>query len=139
MTLVRDVMSTDLKTVGRNDHLTLADDLMRTERIRHLLVLNDDGDLAGVVSQRDLFLSALVRALGFGAAARDRIFESLLIKDVMTKPVETTTPDTALEAAAAVMVARQIGCLPVVDPTGLVGILTEGDFVRLVAKNTPVA
>ena len=116
MKSVRDVMSRDPRTVGRNDRLAL-----------------DAGKLTGVLSQRDLFHSALVRALGFGTAARDKVLDSLLIKNVMTKDVETTTPDTPLDSAAALMAQRKIGCLPVVENDALVGILTEGDFVRLVA------
>ena len=133
MQLVRDLMSKDLRTVGRNDRLAIADDLMAADRIRHLIVLDDAGNLAGVVSQRDLFHSALVRALGFGTTARDKVMASILIKEVMTKDVETTTPDAPLAAAAVLMTSRKIGCLPVVENGALVGILTEGDFVRLAA------
>jgi CBS domain-containing protein len=62
---VRDLMTQPVRTLGRNDKLSLADALMRTERIRHLPVVDEDGRLAGIVSQRDLFLSALVRALSY--------------------------------------------------------------------------
>jgi CBS domain-containing protein len=60
---VRDLMSRPVRTLERNDLLSVADSVMRNERIRHLPVL-DNGRLVGIVSQRDLFLSALVRALG---------------------------------------------------------------------------
>ena len=53
----------------------------------------------------------------------------------MVENVETTTPDTPLATAARVMIERKIGCLPVVENETLVGILTEGDFVRLVASD----
>ena len=43
----------------------------------------------------------------------------------------TTTPDTPLARAAAVMVQQKIGCLPVLDGERLAGILTESDFVAL--------
>ena len=133
--LVGDVMSPTPKTLGRNDQLSVADDLMRAERIRHLPVVDEQGLLAGIVTQRDLFHSALVRALGFGTAVRDKMLSSILVKDVMTEEVVTTTPTTPLTAAAAVMADRKIGCLPVVDDTTLVGILTEGDLVALVAAS----
>ena len=51
----------------------------------------------------------------------------------MTEPVITTTPDTTLADAACVMADRKVGCLPVVEQGALVGILTEGDFVRIAA------
>ena len=134
MKKVRDVMSTNPKTLGRNDQLTMADDLMKAERIRHLPVLDEQGHLTGIISQRDLFHSALVRALGFGTAGRERMLESLLVKEVMTDEVETTPPQTPLSVAARVMAERKIGCLPVVEDGALVGILTEGDIVALVAQ-----
>ena len=52
---VGDVMSREPRTLGRNDRLQVADDLMRTVRCRHLPVLDERGRLAGIVSQRDLF------------------------------------------------------------------------------------
>ena len=64
MRYVRDVMTPNVTTLGRNDRLTVADDLIESERIRHLPVLDERGQLVGIVSQRDLFQSALIRALG---------------------------------------------------------------------------
>lgn len=129
MTLVRDIMSRNVATLKRNDRLSEVGDLMKVDRIRHMPILDDRGGLAGVVSQRDLFLSGLVRALGFGTSATEKVLDSLRVKEVMTKDVITTTPDTPLPEAAKVMCENKIGCLPVIDGDDLVGILTEGDFV----------
>lgn len=135
MKLVRDLMSRTLVTLGRNDTLSIADNVMQADRIRHMPVLNDDGRLVGIVSQRDLFHSALVRALGFGSAAKQKMLDSIVVKEVMATEVVTTTPDTLLREAARVMTERKIGCLPVVDNDRLVGILTEGDFVAIAARS----
>ena len=135
MKLVRDLMSRTLITLGRNDMLSIADNVMQADRIRHMPVLNDDGRLVGIVSQRDLFHSALVRALGFGSAAKQKMLDSIVVKEVMATEVVTTTPDTLLREAARVMTERKIGCLPVVDDDRLVGILTEGDFVATAAHS----
>lgn len=132
---VGNVMSTDVSTLGRNDKLTIAEDLMRQGRIRHLPVLNDDGDLCGIVTQRDLFRGALLRALGFGSRAEEKILNTVVVKEVMTDDVRTTTPDTPLVEAANLMIERKIGCLPVVDGDHLVGILSEGDFVKLATQH----
>ncbi len=132
---VSDVMSPTPKTLGRNDQLSVADDLMKSERIRHLPVLDERGGVAGIVTQRDLFHSALVRALGYGTAVRDKMLGSILVKEVMTEDVITTTPDTLLTEAATTMAEHTIGCLPVVSGDALVGILTEADLVALVASS----
>jgi len=127
-------MSRPVRTLERNDKLSIADTVMRNERIRHLPVLDDNGRLVGIVSQRDLFLNALVRALGHGTVARDRALGSIAVKEVMTEDVVTTTPETPITAAAQMMVDRKIGCLPVVEGNAVVGILSESDIVSAVAR-----
>lgn len=130
-TCVRDVMTREVKTLDRNDVLKLADQVMTMGRIRHLPVLDEQGGLAGIVSQRDLFRSALARALGYGQTAQDRLLGMLRVKDVMTNDVETARPQDPLVEAGRRMLDRKIGCLVVVDESGaIVGILTESDFVR---------
>jgi|ERR1022692_2587584 CBS domain-containing protein len=132
---VRDIMSTDVTTLKRNDKLTLADDIMKLGRIRHLPVLDDDGNqLVGMVSQRDLFRGALASALGYGQHAQRKVLDTLFVKEVMSSELITTTPDTPLVEAARILTQRKIGCLPVIDKGVLVGIVTEGDFVAMVAR-----
>ncbi len=134
---VRDVMTPEVTTLKRNDKLTLADDIMHLGRIRHLPVLDDDGQqLVGIVSQRDLFRGALATALGYGQSAQRKLLDTLLVKEVMSTDVITTGHNTLLAEAARVLVERKIGCLPVVEDGHLIGILTEGDFVAIVARNS---
>lgn len=130
---VRDVMTTRVKTLQRNDQLSIADDLMSQARIRHLPVLDEEGQLCGVVSQRDLFRGALVKALGYGSSAQAKVLSMLAVKEVMATEVLTTDPDAPIAEAAKLMIERKIGCLPVVEKGKLVGILTESDFVALAA------
>lgn len=133
---VRDLMTSDVTTLKRNDTLSLADDIMNLGRIRHLPVLDDDErELVGMVSQRDLFRGALAKALGYGQRGQRKVLDNLLVKEVMATDVVTTTPDTPLVEAAKILMTRKIGCLPVVDGGRLVGILTEADFVGLVARS----
>lgn len=132
---VRDVMTADVTTLKRNDKLTLADDIMRLGRIRHLPVLDDDdATLVGIVSQRDLFRNALAQALGYGNRAQRAILDTISVKEVMTSDLVTTSPDASLIDAARILAERKIGCLPVLEGGKLVGILTEGDFVALFAR-----
>lgn len=132
--LVRDVMTRDVLTLGRNDTLRTADDVMRLGRIRHLPIVEDDGSLAGIVSQRDLFHGGLIKALGYGTHARGRALESLVVKEAMRTEVVTASPDTELRQAARLMLEKKIGCLIVVEGEKIAGILTESDFVRLAAE-----
>jgi CBS domain-containing protein len=133
---VRDLMQREVATLRRNDKLTIADDVMRLGRIRHLPVIDEEESdaVVGMVSQRDLFRGALTRAFGYGEAARRKVMASLVVKEVMSTPVLTVPPDTALTDAARTMLDKKIGCLPVVEGGKLVGILTEADFVALFAR-----
>lgn len=132
---VRDIMTADVTTLRSNDVLSLADDIMRLGRIRHLPVLEDDSErLVGIVSQRDLFRGALARALGYGGHAQRMVMDTLHVKEVMSSELVTTTPDTPLVDAAHILMDRKIGCLLVVEAGCLAGIVTESDFVALVAR-----
>jgi len=134
--LVRDLMTAEATTLGHNEALVIADDVMRLGRIRHMPVLDDDGSLVGVVSQRDLFRGALARALGYGTHAQQKLLGQLVVKEVMTTDPITIRPDAPLAEAAKRMIERKIGCLVVVDGERLVGVLTEGDFVAAMANAT---
>jgi CBS domain-containing protein len=128
---VGEIMTAVVRTLRRNDQLTLADDLMCAQRIRHLPVLDEDGLVCGVVSQRDLFRGALAKALGYGQTAQQKLHSMLLVKEVMSTGLVTIGPHESLSSAARAMIDNKIGCLPVVDGEKLVGIVTESDFVAL--------
>ena len=128
-------MTKDVVTLDRNEKLTVADDIMKLGRIRHLPVVDEDGALTGIVSQRDLFHSGLLRALGYGSHARDQALGLLVLKEAMKTEVLTVTPDAPLAEAAQIMLKQKIGCLVVVEGKKIVGILTESDFVKLALRD----
>lgn len=131
---VRDLMTSDVITLERNEKLLIADDVMRLGRIRHLPIVDGDGALAGIVSQRDLFYSGLMRALGYGSHAQRGALELVVVKEAMRTEVVTIGPDARLSDAAKLMLERKIGCLVVTEGDKIVGILTESDFVKLHAR-----
>ena len=128
---VRDVMAAEVTTLDVNDKLTIADDIMSLGRIRHMPVLEPDGSIVGIVSQRDLFRGALARTLGYGEHAQHKLLDILYVKDVMSNNPQTIGPDELLSEAARRLYEGKIGCLLVEENEKLVGILTESDFVRL--------
>jgi acetoin utilization protein AcuB len=137
---VSDWMTREVATLGVNDSLAIADDVMRLGRVRHMPVVDDDGALAGIVSQRDLFRGALARNLGYGSHAQERLLGMLLVKEAMTSEVVTVGPDTTVGEAGRLMLERKVGSIVVTDPERRVlGILTESDFVRGVVGPRPPA
>jgi acetoin utilization protein AcuB len=119
---VRDVMSTDLTTVSPQESARRAWEIMRDRRIRHLPVM-DNGRLIGVLSDRDL--RGVLLSPGLAGAA---------VSELMSERPITITPDAAVEDAASVLVAKKIGCLPVVDGERLVGIVTETDLLAVLVE-----
>jgi CBS domain-containing protein len=127
--LVKDLMTPVPKTLERNDRLTIAEEVMQMERIRHLPVLDEYGRVAGLLSQRDLYFNALLRALGFGTVAKERTLAEVKVKECMTGEPITVAPSLPARDAADLLIEHRIGCLPVVEGDKLVGIVTETDFV----------
>ena len=128
---VSDVMTRDVATLRRDDRLIHADDVMRLGRIRHLPIVDGDGTLVGIISQRDLFHSGLVRALGYGTTKQRNALEMVVIDWAMVSDVLTIAPEAPLASAAELMLERKVGCLVVTENHQVTGILTESDFVKL--------
>ena len=130
---VRDVMSPELVTLSVGEHLDLASDIMRLGRIRHMPVVSS-GRLVGILSQRDLFRAAVSSVLAFRPKAEREWLAKILVEEVMTKHVYTARPEWTIREAIELMLEKRIGCLPVVEDDRLVGLLSETDCLRLLAR-----
>jgi acetoin utilization protein AcuB len=130
---VKEVMVKEIATLDVNDELSLANDIMRLGRIRHLPVV-DGSRLVGIVSERDLFRSSLAQALGYGGSVPRNLMKAVRIKDIMVKELTTISPEAKLSDAVRLMIDKKIGCLPVVEDDRLVGLVTETDIMRQYLK-----
>jgi CBS domain-containing protein len=126
---VKDIMTPDVATLDRNDELSLADDIMKLGRIRHLPVV-DEGRLVGIISQRDLFKASLTSAMGYGEKAKREFIKLVVVKEVMVGDVITISTEASIEEAGRLMLEKKIGCLPVIEDGDLVGLITETDILR---------
>lgn len=126
---VQALMATEVVTIRRNDDLRLADDMMAERGIRHILVVEDDV-VVGLVTQRDLFKARMSSAMGYGEKGQRAFLHTVLVKEIMTYPVVTVTPDASVAEAADLIVNKGIGCLPVVQQDQLVGIVTKTNLLR---------
>jgi CBS domain-containing membrane protein len=131
---VADLMTRDVRTVGANDPVAAAKALMDSGGFRHIVVVDEEGAIEGVLSHRDLFFGPLAWSIGQGRAAYEKLLNASRVKDVTHGNVATIDATAPLQEAATLMRERKIGCLPVVEGDRLVGVLTEGDFVELVAQ-----
>ena len=131
---VKEVMVKEVATLDVNDELSLANDIMRLGRIRHLPVV-DGARLVGIVSERDLFRSSLAQVLGYGGPTSRELMKTVRIKDIMVREMVTISPELDLRQAVKMMVDKKIGCLPVMDHDRLVGLITETDIMLQYLKN----
>jgi CBS domain-containing protein len=121
---LNDIMSRDIKTIGPKASASEARNTMRTNGIRHLLVL-DGRDVVGIVSDRDL---------GGRAAAGGNRRAGLSVADVMTDGVVSAGPETTVRQAANLLRGHVIGCLAVLDGAKPVGIVTTTDLLDLIGR-----
>lgn len=138
--LVRDVMQSRLVTVGPKTTLPQAMRLAAERRIRHLPVV-DEGELVGIVSDRDLKQAMASPATSLEVHELNYLLNRLAVAEIMTGTVVTIGPTAPVEDAARLMLQEKISALPVMEAGQLVGIVTETDvlalFVRAMGAGTP--
>ena len=119
-TCVSEIMTMNVVTLSPNQTFAEAVSLMANRPFRHFLVVHSDGELAGVISDRDL-----LRVL-----SRTPVWQSKLVCEFMNRDVVIVHPDTPLSLAVGELLARRINCLPVVDERKRVcGIITSTDLL----------
>jgi CBS domain-containing protein len=145
MLKVKDIMTREVKTVSPETEITQAAKLLLSERINGVPVLNQAGELVGILCQSDLIaqqkgipIPSLFTLLdGYIPLTRfnrlDKEVEKIAATTVdhaMTSDPVTVTSTTDIEKVAALMVEKNYHTLPVVDDGKLVGIVGKEDVLR---------
>lgn len=126
--LVKDRMTLNPITVQPETTHKQASELMKENAIHHLPVVDKQGRLAGIVVEQDLLAAQPSPATSLSIYEIHSLLSKLQIKQIMSHPVYTTTPDCPLEEAARLMLDQGIGCLPVMDNDVMIGIITDTDI-----------
>lgn len=126
MVTIDEIMISDLYTLGRDNTLQDANDLMREKRIRHIPIIDGNKKLLGLVTQRDLL------AATSPDADQTRKAMHTPLDSVMVTDLRTVDEHVSLRQAALYLRQHKFGCLPVVNKSGkLLGIVTDTDFVTV--------
>ncbi|MFY7761577.1 CBS domain-containing protein [Aquidulcibacter sp.] len=112
---------TTIMGVSPDHSLQEAAAILTDKRVGALVVLDSDGHLEGILSERDI-VRLCARS---GAAAM-----TAKVADAMTKDVLTAAPKDKVDSALARMTDRRIRHLPVLDGQNLVGVVSIGDLVK---------
>lgn len=133
---VKDLMSRQVLTIGVSESCLDAVARMHDARIRHLPVVNDQGLLVGVVTDRDLrhYLFSPPVFKDLGLIGVDILLKAVPVAEIMSAPVITAAPEDELMDAAQFMLEEKVGSLPVVERDRVVGIITETDMLRRICR-----
>ena len=126
---VRDLMTPNPITVRPDTPVLEARRIMSKERIRHLLVVEDER-LVGIVTDRDIRLNLPSQATSLSVWELNYLLAQLTVAKVMSPTVIAIGPARAAADAARLMLDHRIGGVPVVDFGRVIGIVTETDIVR---------
>jgi len=129
-------MSRSVVTLTTEQTLRDAIDLLRSNRIRHLPVV-DDSKVVGIVTDRDVKRATPSVVSGVARDEYDRVLATTKVAQFMTREPLTVTPKSGLKAAVEIFIERKVGALPVVEDGHVVGILTEIDILRVVRDILP--
>ncbi len=142
MTTIRDVMTESVLSVHTDTPLREVALLLGDHRISGLPVVDADGAVVGVVSEADLLMKEqgpdaiphrrFARFLGESRESRAQLakLRATTAGEAMSAPAVTIGPGRRLSEAAALMVARKVNRLPVIEAGKLLGIVTRADLVR---------
>lgn len=123
---VSEIMKSPVVTVHEDDTFASVYEKLMTYHIRHVVVVDDAGVIAGILSQRDIYRNISPRITESGPHYEADSLNQFILKEVMTKKVSVVTPDDPIVRAAEIVSNLGVGCVPVVDhnqkPIGMVAI-----------------
>ena len=147
MMTVRDVMTRSVVSVHRSTPLKEVAQALIDNGISGVPVVDVDGAVLGVVSEADLLVKEqgvdairhrpLARFLGESRESGAQLVKlgAVTAGEAMTSPAVTITSGRSIHEAAAIMTARRVNRLPVVDEGEMVGIVSRADLVRAYVRS----
>ncbi|UFT98057.1 acetoin utilization AcuB family protein [Radiobacillus kanasensis] len=130
--LVEEIMKREVISLPPNATIAEAYQILQDNPIRHIPIVNEDEELIGIVSDRDVrdaSPSILSKEMGLSEMNHS-------IDTIMTTPVITIHPLDFVEEVASIFYEREIACLPVVQKNKLIGMVTEKDMLYTLIQLT---
>lgn len=127
ITRVGEIMTERLETINFLNTAQEAALKMADKNVSSLAVIDDDGKAAGIVTERDL-----VRRV----CTKNTHSSMITIQNIISVPVKTVSPDTAIDEAADIMVRNKLRHLIVADENNApIGIVSATDIVGFIREN----
>lgn len=134
--LVKENMSTHLITIGWGQSMSAAYRRMQAQRIRHLPVIDDQGHVAGMLSDRDVqraMISEIDRSSGI-SDERVEFDPDSQVRDYMSWPAIAIDQRSDLRAVAIKMISEKISSLLVCQGERITGIVTADDLLKVLVE-----
>lgn len=134
---VQNWMTTDVVSVGPDTSLLKVGKLMKDHHIRRIPVVDENGQVIGIISDRDVRDASPSKATTLDMYEMHYLLAELKAKNIMTAKPITVKPTDTVEQAALIMLDNKVGGLPVVDDSGkLVGIISDHDVFKALVDIT---
>ena len=134
---VQNWMTTDVVSVGPDTSLLKVGKLMKDHHIRRIPVVDEQGQVIGIISDRDVRDASPSKATTLDMYEMHYLLAELKAKNIMTAKPITVKPTDTVEQAALIMLDNKVGGLPVVDDAGkLVGIISDHDVFKAMVDIT---
>lgn len=135
--LIEEIMNQDVATLYPHQTLKEAATTLREKQIRHIAVINEERQVLGVITDRDIKQATPSNLL----ESDDHSILDTPIEKIMTRNPITGHPLDFVEETATIFYDNRIGCLPIVSKGKLVGMITESDmlykFIELTGVHQP--
>ncbi|PCH96301.1 MAG: CBS domain-containing protein [Gammaproteobacteria bacterium] len=131
---IKNIMNTKLITLSMDSTLNEAKELFEANKIHHLLITDDEGLLAGVMTDRDLYKHLSPTAGTSQETHRDTALMQKKLHQIMSRNLITAKTHQSLNQAVVLFYDHHISCLPVVDEHNKpLGIITWRDILKVLA------
>ncbi|TAL60333.1 MAG: CBS domain-containing protein [Legionella sp.] len=142
---IREVMQTQIITINKNLTYKEATQILLEHKISGAPVVDDQGKLVGMVSEKDLFKVLYPYYRSYYEHPEDYVnfeerehkahdIQDHAVETIMTKNLTTISPSEKVMAAGGLMLARGIHRLPVMENGQLVGLVTRRDIYHSIFK-----
>jgi acetoin utilization protein AcuB len=131
--LVRNIMTTELTTLGDDEVLLDATLVLARGGLRHIPILNNQR-LVGIVTDKDVKHYTPSILSGIPPEEYNRLMATTPLSKIMSRNPMTIEPDKTVYEAARILLEHRIGCLPVVENGKLQGIVTTTDMLNLLVR-----
>ena len=136
LTPLKDIMIPNPVTLNIDAPFFKAAEIFQEKKIRHLPVVNNQGVIMGVISQRDFNRIASPEKSPTGEYLYDmEELAKYILKQYIIDKVIVLTPEDTIEKAVELMAEKKLGCIPIVDSEQkVVGIVTAIDGLKLLLR-----